>query len=79
MAQFQYEWWTVEITDESGTNVWEFQGKSKESVIRQIEKEVRDSNSEENGKKSFWNRKPRILNVNWDSMKLDRKGYRRQY
>ena len=79
MASFHYEWWTVEITDQAGTLVWEFKGKSKESVIRQINKEVQDTNSEENQQRDMLHRRARILNVNWDSLKLDRTGYQRLF
>ena len=71
MASFNYEWWTVEITDQVGTLTWEFKGKSKDSVIKQINKEIEES--------KYDCRRPEILNVNWDSLKLDRIGYQRLY
>ena len=76
-ASFNYEWWTVEITDEAGTLTWEFKGKNREGVVRQVEKAVKDSNSEENQRKDVWHRKPRIIGVNWETLKLDRTGYQR--
>lgn len=79
MESFQYEWWTVEIKYQSGTYVIEFKGKSKENVIKQIEKEVKESNSQKNLEKDFWHRKQRILEVYWDTLQLDRKGYQRKF
>lgn len=76
-ASFNYEWWTVSIKDQSGTNEWEFKGKSKEHVVRQIEKEIADTNSEKNRAKDYWHRKPAIIEVYWDTLKLDRIGYQR--
>ena len=79
MAKFNYEHWTVEITDEAGTTTWEFKGKDKDHVIKQIMKEVADSNSEQNLNRTMWQRKPMIKSVNWDSMLLDRTGYNRRF
>ena len=77
MGRFNYEWWTIKITDQSGTNTWEFKGKSKDHVIRQIRKEYNDTNSAENAARDYWHRKPRILSIDWDSLTLDRIGYQR--
>ena len=77
MASFNYEWWTVSIKDQSGTNTWEFKGKSKEHIVRRIEKEIADTNSEKNLAKDCWHRKPAIIEVYWDTLKLDRIGYQR--
>ncbi|WP_458397844.1 hypothetical protein [Anaerotignum sp.] len=74
---WQYEWWTVKIQDEAGTLTWEFKGKSKESVIKQIQKEVQDTNSEANAMLDVWHRKPRIIKVFWETLTLDRIGYQR--
>lgn len=74
-----YEWWTVKITDESGSNTWELKATSKENAIKQIEKEVSFTNSEKNLKADFWHRKARILKVDWESLQLDRIGYQRRW
>jgi len=77
MAQYHYEWWTVDIRDEAGTCTWEFKGRNRETIVRQINKEVADTNSDKNAARSVWERKPRILEVNWNTLKLDRVGYQR--
>lgn len=77
MAEFHYEWWTVDIRDACGRMTWEFQGKDRDHIIRQIEKEVKFTNSEKNALMDFWHQKPKILEVYWDTLKLDRIGYRR--
>lgn len=79
MSKFNYEWWTVRILDTSGWNTWEFKGKSKENVVRQINKEVAYTNSKENANRPFWERKARIIKVDWDSLTLDRIGYQRLF
>lgn len=79
MNKFQYEWYTIKIKDQSGTLNYEFKGKSKESVIKQIKKMVEYTNSEENAKLDIWHRQPKILEVYWETLTLDRKGYQRKF
>lgn len=71
MTSFHYEWWTVKILYTCGTLTCEFKAKNKDNAIRQIKKEVKDTNS---GKKGFC---PHIIEVYWDTLKLDRIGYQR--
>lgn len=71
MATFNYEWWTIEIRYTNGTYTCEFKGKNKENIIRQIKKEVKDTNS---GKKGFC---AQVIEVYWETLKLDRIGYQR--
>lgn len=78
MSSFNYEWWTVKIQDEAGTLTWEFKGRSKENVIKQIQKEVKDSNSEANAMRDVFHRKAKIIKVFWETLKLDRIGYQRE-
>ena len=75
--KFHYEWWTVQIEDESGTFTWEFKGSSKDHVIKQINKKVTDSNSERNQQLDIWHRKPKVLKIYWETLKLDRIGHQR--
>lgn len=77
MAAFHYEYWTVQIKQPTGTYILEIKGKSKENVIKQINKEVAEANSEENQKRDYWHRKQKILEVYWDTLTLDRIGYQR--
>lgn len=79
MASFHYEWWTVDIKTETGTVTWEFKGKSKDHVVRQIKSEIKDSNSEKNQARIVWERKQKIIEVYWDTLKLDRTGYQRRF
>lgn len=63
MPKFNYEWWTVTIKCRTGVLTWEFKGKNKESVIRQIKKIAKSDDS--------------ILEIYWDTLLLDRIGYQR--
>lgn len=76
---WQYEWWVVNVTTEVGAFAIEFKGKSKAHIIKQINKAVADSNSEENAKRDVWHRQPKIICVDWDSLRMVRKGYQRLY
>ena len=77
MSKFNYEWWVVDIRTPVGIYPCEFKGKDREHVIKQIEKEVRFTNSEKNLSAPFWSRRNQILEVYWDTLKLDRTGYQR--
>ena len=79
MGKFQYEWWTVSIKDQTGTNVWEFKAKSKDHAVRQIKWMDKFTNSLENLNQDCWHRRPRIIEVYWDTLTLDRKGYQREF
>ena len=74
---FQYEFWTVEIRYDVGRFLTEFKAKDKEHAIRQIEKEIKFTNSEKNLSASWQRRRNRIIEVYWDTLKLDRVGYYR--
>ena len=76
-AKWHYEWWTIDIRYDAGVMTTEFKGKSKENVIRAIKKMVKDSNSEENLNAPWWYRQNRVIEVYWDTLKLDRVGYQR--
>lgn len=75
--QFEYEWWTVDITYATGklSTIWK--GKNRDNVVKQIMKEFMESNSEENAMKPVYLRKDRIDSIHWDTMKLDHVGYNR--
>ena len=78
-GSFQYQWWTVEILFDCGKMTAEYKGKSKDGVIKQIEKEIAFTNSEKNLSASWLERKNQIKKVYWDTMKLDRVGYQREF
>ena len=63
-SSFNYEWWTVRIKERTGILTWEFKGKSKDHIIKQIQKEMKKGD---------------ILEVYWDTLTLDRIGYQRLY
>ena len=74
---FEYEWWTVSIRFPTGTITCEYKGKSKEHIIKQINREITQSNSPENLSRK-WNdpkRKDQILEVHWDTLKFNRSRY----
>jgi hypothetical protein len=71
MKKFNFEWWTVKIRFTNGTVTCEYKAKNKENAIRQIKKDVKDTNS---GKKGFC---PHIIEVYWETLELDRIGYQR--
>lgn len=71
MKTFNYEWWVVSIHFTNGTVDCEFKGKNKENIIRQIKKEVKEINS---GKRGY---QPQIIEVHWETLRLDRIGYQR--
>ena len=79
MASFEYQWWTINIHYTSGWCVTEFKGKTKENIIRQIKKEIADSNSEKNASLPWWERRIPIIEVDWDSLTFDRAGYQRRF
>ena len=63
MANFNYEWWTVSVKCLTGTYPYEFKAKNKQNVIRQIKKLEKEDFS--------------IVEIFWDTLKLDRVGYQR--
>lgn len=79
MTDFRYEWWTVEIAvEDMDFDIWEFKGKSKDHIIKQIEKAIKDTNSEKNLNKNWLEgRRQRIREVRWETLKLDHIGYQR--
>jgi len=79
MSSFMYEFWTVVIEFETGSMMCEYCGKNRENVVRQIEKEVKQTNSEKNLSLPWIERKQRIVGVRWDTLTLDRTGYRRRF
>lgn len=77
MAQFHFEWWTVDLLLDTGRTTAEYKGRSKEHVIRQIKSEVKKSNSAENLSAPWFKRMNQIKEVYWDTLQIDRIGYQR--
>jgi len=71
---FEYEWWTVSIRFPHGVITCQYKGKSKEHIIKQINREIVCSNKPDNLARSFWDakRKDQILEVYWDTLKFSR-------
>ena len=63
MKTFNYEWWTVEVRFPCGTMTCEYKGKSKESVIRQIKKDFKDTNSQENLNAPWWEYRNQMVEI----------------
>lgn len=74
---FNYEWYTVDIVFANGRCSTEFKARSRESVIRQINRYVSDCNSDEKQSLDIWHRPQRVVSVDWDSLRLDRIGHQR--
>lgn len=79
MAQFHYEWYTVDVLTTAGKIGFEIKARSKENAIKQIEKEVAYTNSEKNLSQPWFKLKAPIMEVYWDTLTLDRIGYERLY
>ena len=77
---FQYEWWNVEIIQGVDVRVTiEVKAKSKAQAVKQIERMVKESNSEKNAARPLWERMVPISEVLWETMTLDRTGYQRRF
>lgn len=79
MGKFQYIYFLVDVAEPCGRITYEIKAKSEENAIKQINKMVSESNSAENLKLSWFERKAPILNVYWDTLRVDRVGYERLY
>ncbi len=80
MSGFQYEWWTVQMTVEGhGVMTAEYKGKSRDHVIKQIEKDVAFTNSDKNLTAGWQTRQSRIFDVFWNTLTLERTGYQRKF
>lgn len=73
MGQFQFEWWTVEVNAPAGRETWEVKAKNKDNAVKQIKKWAKEENE------FFFPRCGKTVEVLWDTMTLDRKGYQRLY
>ena len=78
---FEYEWYTISIRFCVGTFKCVYKGKSKEHVIKQIKKEFAYSNSKENLARSWSDpkMKQQMLEIYWDTLTFDHKGYQRLF
>ena len=76
---FQYEWWTVDVLLGVGRMTAEFKARDKKHVIKQIKREVEKSNSPENLAKPWYEMEQPIKEVYWETLKLDRVGYQREF
>lgn len=79
MGNFQYEYYLIDIRYDIGKMTTEFKGKSKEHVIKQIQKEFNFTNSEKNLSQPCWKRQNQMKEIFWDTLRLDRTGYSRRF
>lgn len=79
MTKFQYEWHTIDIRFGVGTITCEYKGKNKDVVIKHIKREYEKSNSVENMSKPIAIRKQPMIEIFWNTLKLDRVGYKREF
>ena len=77
MASFHYEWWDVDVLETAGRMTLEVKAKTKEGAVKQIEKWVTYTRSEENAKKPWYKRANEIICVYWETLTLDRVGHQR--
>lgn len=77
MASFRYEWYTINIQYPTGVVECEYKAKNMAGAVRQIKKEIALSNSPENLERPIWEQMPQIIEVDWESLKLDRVGHQR--
>lgn len=74
MAQFQYQWWTVEAREATGRIVWEIKAKSKDGAVKQIKKIAAQHDA------FIQKARPDFkTEVFWDTLTLDRTGYQRLF
>jgi hypothetical protein len=69
MTKYHYEWWTVQVQETTGLTTWELKGRDQEHVVKQIKKQAK----EQNDNPYCGN----VIEVYWNTLKLDRVGYQR--
>lgn len=74
MGGFQYEWWTVEAKEATGTVTWEVKARSKENAVSQINRLAERHNKEVRAVRPDFS-----TEVLWHTLTLDRKGYQRRF
>ncbi len=81
MANFHYEWYTIEIKEPAGWVVIEIKAKDKAGAVKQLERMREKSNSPENKARTPLDPKwiAPVLEVKWETLKLDRIGYQRLF
>ena len=71
---FQFEWWNINVREATGLITWEVKAKNKENAINQIKKMAQEHEE--------FIRKVRPdfkIEIFWDTLTLDRKGFQRLY
>lgn len=81
MGKFQYEWWTIEVKLSTGKITLGIKAKNRDNAIKQINKEIKDGEKAKENNLNIFDKKwkPQILEVYWETLKLDRTGYQRLY
>lgn len=78
-SKFQYGWYTIDIVESSGKMTYEFKAKSKDHAVKQIKTMVAKRDKIDNASLPWWDREPKILEVCWNTLTLDREGYQRRF
>ena len=71
---FEYEWWTVEVQEATGKITWEVKAKNRSNAEKQIVKWAKEHEDEVNRVRPNFK-----TTIYWDTMVLDRKGYKRLF
>lgn len=71
---FEYEWWTVEVREATGKITWEVKAKNRSNAEKQIVKWAKEHDEEVNRVRPDFK-----TTIYWDTMVLDRKGYKRLF
>ena len=71
---FEYEWWTVEVREATGKITWEVKAKNRSNAEKQIVKWAKEHDDEVNRVRPDFK-----TTIYWDTMVLDRKGYKRLF
>lgn len=78
MASFNYEWYTVDVLEATGRCTWEVKAKNAENAAKQIRKEAEiKTKAAHDETLPWWKRGGEVIEIYWDTMKLDRIGYQR--
>ena len=71
---FQFEWWHIKVREATGLITYEVKAKNKDNAIKQIKKMAQEHEE--------FIRKVRPdfkIEIFWDTLTLDRKGFQRLY
>ena len=80
MSEKHFEWWLVDVLETSGKITWEIKCKSEEHAKKQIIARVKKQNKiADDTTAPVWKRSGKVIEVFWNTLKIDRIGYQRIY